>query len=335
MAAVDAARDGIAVALVGATAELRSRIDARIEQLEAERRPSDPPLALPLPIEVVDAPDRITMDDSPARAVRNKPTASMPRAYDLVRSGDAQAVVSAGNSGAMLACGLFKFGRIRGLDRPAIVSSFPTQDGFCCMLDMGANVECRPLNLVQFAVLGAVYDQHAHGRARPRVGILSNGTELGKGTELTREADAVLRANESPDFEYIGYVEGKHVWRGDADVVVTDGFTGNVALKFSEGAAEAFARFLRRAIEDRGMAKIGAALMRKAFADVRSQIDPDTYGGAPLLGVKGVSIICHGGSSAKALANGIRVAAGFVEGGLTPGMADALTRNKGLFAAAR
>lgn len=288
-----------------------------------------------LPISIHHTDEVITMDDKPAQAFRQKPGASMPVCFDLVKQGDAGAMVSAGNSGAMLACGLFKYGRIKGLDRPAISTTFPTLHGQCCLLDVGANPECKPVNLAQFAVMGSLYSRVNMGLVRPRVAVLSNGTEEGKGTELTRSADRALRGVESADFEYIGYLEPKHIWQGKADVIVTDGFTGNIVLKLAEGTVSAFGSFLRRAIEERGVSKVGALMLKPAFASVKYILDPDRYGGAPLLGVKGVAVICHGASSVHALASGIRLARRFVEEGLTPGMTEAVARNESLFEAAR
>lgn len=322
-AAVLAARTGQRVLLVGDAALLEPRLATLVGHDS-------------LPIEIHHAPDRISMSDSPSKAVRGKPTASMPVCYDLVKSGRADAVVSAGNSGAMLACGLFKYGRVEGVDRPAITVPFPTlKQKYTWLLDMGANVDCRPLNLVQFAVMGSVYAKVNGSDSRPRVAVLSNGTEPGKGTELTRAAHKVLSTHPSPDFEYAGYIEGNHVFDGLVDVIVTDGYSGNVALKLVEGTTAAFTTFLRRAIKERHLTQVGALMMKPAFAMVKELLDPDSYGGAPLLGVDGVAIICHGGSSPMALANGIRVAASFVDRGLTPGMTDAIARNKTMFAAAR
>lgn len=323
-AAIIAAREGINVALVGDAAELHARINGLIGT-----EPHN------LPLRVVDARDRISMDDSPARAIRSKPDASMPVCFDLVKKGEADAVVSAGNSGAMLACGLFKSGRIKGVDRPAIVSAFPTREGQCCMLDMGANAECRPLNLVQFALMGAVFARVRQGRSRPRVGLLSNGSEPGKGTDLTRSTHALLEAAELSELEYLGYVEGKDVFAGEVDVAVTDGFTGNVALKFVEGAMGLVSHLLRDSVDARLVRKVGAMLARPAFVALKDHLDPDSYGGAPLLGVDGVVIICHGGSSAIALANGLRQASNFHDGGLTAEVAQSLASHAALMQAAK
>ena len=323
-AAVIAAREGIDVALVGDAEVLSTGLEALVGEG-----------AHGLPLRIVDAKERISMDDSPARAIRSKPSASMPVCFDLVKQGEADAVVSAGNSGAMLACGLFKSGRIKGVDRPAIVSAFPTRDGQCCMLDMGANAECRPLNLVQFALMGAVYARVRQGRPRPRVGLLSNGSEPGKGTSLTRAAHALLEEAQIAELEYLGYVEGKDVFAGDVDVAVTDGFTGNVALKFVEGAMGLVSHLLRDSVDARLVRKVGAMLARPAFVALKDHLDPDSYGGAPLLGVDGVVIICHGGSSAVALANGLRQASNFHDGGLTSEVAQSLAAHGALMQAAK
>lgn len=321
-AAVRAARQGIDVTLVGD--------EAQLEGMLGGIRGADV-----LPLRIHHAPRVITMEDTPSKAVRAKPDASMPVAFDMVRSGEADAVVSAGNSGVMLACGLFKYGRIKGVDRPAIVTPMPHKKGLCSMLDMGANVDCRVVNLVQFAVLGAIYNRFQYGNARPRVGVLSNGEEAHKGTDLTRFAGRILSQANSPAFEYVGNVEGTDVYEGAADVVVTDGFTGNVALKVSEGVARLFASHLREAVMDSMISRLGALLMRPAFRKLKIVMDPDTYGGAPLLGVNGLAVITHGGASVNALTNAIEVGARFVDDELTPALRQAIVDHRDLFDAAR
>ena len=322
-AAVRAVREGLRVILVGDEARLRPAL----EKLDARARDA---------IELHHASEVITMEDTPSKAIRSKRDASMPVCFDLVREGKADAVVSAGNSGMMLACGLFKFRRIRGVDRPAIVTCFPSAREATVLLDMGANVECKPINLAQFAVMGSVFASVEFGRERPTVGVLSNGSEDSKGTELTRVTHRLLRAHPSPRFEYVGYVEGKDVFSGEVDVVVTDGFTGNIVLKTVEGTANAILGFLRDAVAASPMrAKLGAALMRPAFAQFRRRTDPDNYGGAPLLGVDGIAVICHGGASPVAMLNGIRLADRFAREGATPGLRDALLEHDALFAAAK
>lgn len=321
-AAIAAAREGIEIVLVGPSEKLEPVLT---ERLDGEQ----------LAIRIHHAPDRITMDDKPAAAVRGKPEASMPVCYDLVKAGEADAVVSAGNSGAMLACGLFKYGRIKGVDRPALATSFPTLTGHCCIVDVGANTECRPLHLAQFAVMGALFARVNMGLERPKVAVLSNGAEEGKGNDLTRAVNRALSSVECSEFEYLGYLEPGEIWAGTADVVVADGFVGNIALKLAEGTVRAFAEFIRRTMKQQQVAAEVAQGIAPVMAAINAKLDPDQYGGAPLLGAQGVAIICHGGSSVEALLNGIRLAARFVDESLTPGLTEAINHNQALFDAAR
>lgn len=284
-----------------------------------------------LGIRVSHASEVITMDDSPAMAVKGKKDSSMRRAFDLVKRGEARAVVSAGNSGAMLACGLLVMKRLAGVERPGIVTSFPTRRSPCVLIDMGANVDCRPQHLAQFAILGAVYSRLVHGKSRPRVGLLSNGAESSKGTELTRETDRLLGSGSAKQFDYVGYVEGRDIFGGALDVVVTDGFTGNVVLKTAEGAGAAVVDLLRHEILGSRMGKLGAIFLRNSFRRLKGKIDYDEHGGAPLLGVSGIAIICHGGSSAKALKNGIRLAAELVDVGLPQALGAAVAEQSQLW----
>jgi glycerol-3-phosphate acyltransferase PlsX len=288
-------------------------------------------------IEVRHAPEVITMDDAPSMAVKQKKKSSMRICFDLVKAGEADAAVSAGNSGAMMACGLFVLGRLRGVERPAIVTSFPTQAGECALLDMGANVDPKPTTLAQWAVLGAVYARMLHGKNRPRVGLLSNGSEEHKGTALTRETHQLLARASAPrpagaapaaDFDYVGCVEGRDVFRGEVDVVVTDGFTGNVVLKSVEGAAEVIMSMVREEIGRAGpLARLGAALMLKPLRRLKRRTDYAEYGGAPLLGVDGVALICHGGSNARAIKNAVRVAGQFAQSRLGDESTAAVSRH--------
>ncbi|HVZ71857.1 MAG TPA: phosphate acyltransferase PlsX [Polyangia bacterium] len=297
---------GTSVVLVGDEARLRAELKA----LGAEREK----------IDVLHAPEVITMHDAPSMAVKQKKKSSMRMCFDLVKAGEADAVVSAGNSGAMMACGLFVLGRLPGVERPAIVTTFPTRAGECALLDMGANVDPKPTQLAQFGVLGAVYARLLHGKARPKVGLLSNGSEEHKGTPLTRDAHALLsRAAGEPSsaFTFLGYVEGRDIFKGEVDVVVTDGFTGNVVLKSVEGAAEAIMSMVKEEVMRSGIvAKLGAALMTSALRRLKRRTDYAEHGGAPLLGVDGVALICHGGSSATALKNAVWVADKFAQIGL-------------------
>jgi glycerol-3-phosphate acyltransferase PlsX len=216
----------------------------------------------------------------------------------------------------MMACGLFVLGRLSGIERPAIVTTFPTRTGQCALLDMGANVDVRPTMLAQFAVLGAVYARLSHRKRRPQVGLLANGAEEHKGTQLTRETHQMLSraAGRTTEFDYVGYVEGRDIFKGNLDVVVTDGFTGNVLLKGLEGLAEAMYQMVREEIEHgSALERIGALLMRPALRRFARRTDYAETGGAPLVGVEGVALICHGGSDAKAIKNAVLVARDFAQ----------------------
>jgi glycerol-3-phosphate acyltransferase PlsX len=273
----------------------------------------------------------IRMEDHPAVAAKGKKDSSMRVAFELAKSGGADAIVSAGNSGAVLACGLFVMRRISGVERPGIVTTFPTVDGVCALIDMGANVDCRPEILAQFAVLGSVYARLLHKKARPRVGVLSNGEEAMKGTDLTRGTHKLLAAPGDKDFEFVGYVEGRDIFNGKCDVVVTDGFTGNVVLKTSEGAAAAITAIIKREILSTTLGKLGALFLKPTFARLRQVLDVDEHGGAPLVGVDGVAILTHGAATACALKNGIRVAASLVESGLPEAVSQAIGKHAPLW----
>jgi glycerol-3-phosphate acyltransferase PlsX len=273
----------------------------------------------------------IRMEDHPAVAAKGKKDSSMRVAFDLAKERAVDAVVSAGNSGAMLACGLFVMRRLPGVERPGIVTTFPTVNGVCALIDMGANVECRPETLAQFAVLGAVYARLLHGKARPKVGLLSNGEEQIKGTELTRGAYKLLSADVDKDFEFVGYVEGRDIFSGDVDVVVTDGFTGNVVLKTSEGAAAAINAIIKREILSSTMGKLGALFLRGTFKRLKRTLDVDEHGGAPLIGVDGIAVLTHGAASARAIKNGIRVAASFGDAALPDAVRAAIGKHAALW----
>ncbi|PWT98562.1 MAG: phosphate acyltransferase PlsX [Terriglobia bacterium] len=265
-----------------------------------------------LPIEIVHASERVTMDDSAARAVRMKRDSSMRVASRLVRDGCAQGFVSAGNTGAVMATAKMVLGVVPGVDRPASVGILPTVEGSPVLLvDVGANVDCSPRMLAQFAVMGDVYSRIILRRPKPRVGILSIGEEEHKGNELTRAAWPLLQAL---NVNFIGNVEGRDIYGGKVDVIVCDGFIGNVALKVSEGLVEMVKHVLQESLEATIARKIGYVLSKAAFTDFRKRLDYSEYGGAPLLGVRGVCIICHGRSNANAIKNAIRVAKEFSEG---------------------
>ncbi len=262
-----------------------------------------------LSIQVIHASERVTMEDSAARAVRTKRDSSIRVASRLVRDGLAQGVVSAGNTGAVMATVKMTTGMVQGVDRPALATVFPNLRGTATvMLDVGANVDCPPQMLVQFAVMGEVYSRLIFGYESPRVGLLSIGEEEHKGNDLTRNASPLLK---TLPLDFIGNVEGRDLYTGKADVIVADGFIGNVALKVSEGLIEVIRKMLEQSLQANLKRKIGYVLARSAFKDFKKRLDYSEYGGAPLLGVKGVCIICHGRSNANAIKNAIRVAAQF------------------------
>jgi len=246
----------------------------------------------------------IGMDEHPAQAVRSKPDSSMNVCARLCRDGHADGWISAGNSGAIMATALFVQGRIRGVERPALGSIIPTQDGFAYFLDVGANVDSKPEYLVQFAAMGAVYAREMMGRAEPRVGLLSNGEEEGKGDELVRETAKRLKGTLRG---FIGNVEPKDLYAAKADVVVADGFVGNVAIKMAEATAEFLFRNLRDEIPKTTTGKVGGLLIRGQVRQLRARIDWREFGGAPLLGINGIAVIAHGRSDARAIMNAIRV----------------------------
>ncbi len=258
-------------------------------------------------VEIVHASENIEMNEAPAQAIRSKTDASIPVALRLIREGRADAMVSAGNTGAVVAGSLLTIGRLHGVSRPAISTLWPNKRGGAVVLDVGANHECTPKNLVQFAIMGSVFAQVHIGIERPRVGLLNIGEERSKGNDLVRDSYALLEADARVHF--VGNVEGRDVFDGAADVVVCDGFVGNVILKFSESIYSFLAHLVRDEIRRGFLAKAGALLMKGAFGSVRAQLDYAEYGGAPLLGVKGVVIISHGKSSRRAIRNAILVAA--------------------------
>jgi phosphate acyltransferase len=262
-----------------------------------------------LHIEVIHASEVITMDESAATAARKKKDSSIRVAARLMRDGTVAGVVSAGNTGAVMATVKMVLGTLPVVDRPALSTVLPTQKAKpAILLDVGANVDCKPHHLEQFAVMGDIYSRAIFGIRRPRVGLLSIGEEDSKGNELTKEAFKSLK---HAPINFIGNVEGRDIFKGEIDVIVCDGFTGNVALKLSEGLIETFATMLRQELEKTIAAKVGYILAERAFRAFRRRLDYSEYGGAPLLGMKGITIVCHGRSNANAIKNAIRVAHDF------------------------
>jgi len=263
-----------------------------------------------LSIRVVHAPEMLTMEDKGEKLVlkaRSKtPKDSMAIGMDLVKNGEADAFVTAGNTGAGMVTALFRLGRIRGVDRPALAPIFPTATGSCVVLDIGANPDCKPENLIQFGILGSIYAEKVRGVKNPKVGLISNGEEEGKGNELVKAATPLFKASK---LNYFGNVEGKEVIGGKVDVAVTDGFTGNVMLKSSEAVGKLIVDFIRTTIKNGNIAtKIGGLLVKPALSSLKKLMDPSEQGAAPMLGVNGLVFIGHGRSDAFAIKNAVRVA---------------------------
>lgn len=292
--AVQAARHfGVRVLLVGPQAQIEAELGRH-------------PFASGLPLEIVHASEVITMEDKAAQAVRAKRDSSMRVGLRLVREGRAAGFVTAGNTGAAMATAKMVLGTLPGVDRPALAAVFPTALGTAAiLLDVGANVDCKPENLEQFAVMGATYFRTIFGTKRPRVGLLSIGEEESKGNELTREAFQLLK---QLPLNFVGNVEGRDLYNGQVDVIVADGFVGNVALKVSEGVANLVRYVLKESLRATITRQVGYLLSRSAFTDFKKRLDYSEYGGAPLLGLKGVCIVSHGSSNANAIKNAIRVA---------------------------
>ena len=268
-----------------------------------------------MPIVIKNATQTIEMHESPAQAVKTKKDSSIVVATRALREGEVQAVVSAGNTGAVMASSLMELGRLKEVVRPAIATLIPTLEGVSILLDVGANVDCKPNHLLQFAMMGDVYARYILKKTNPKIGLLSIGEEEGKGNALTCEAFNLLKntSTRQASLNFIGNVEGRDIINGKVDVIVCDGFVGNVVLKFGESLAEMIIGFLKRELSKNISLKIGAFLSKPAFRKFKKLLDYSEYGGAPLLGVNGVCIICHGASSAKAIKNGIRVACEFID----------------------
>lgn len=299
--AIRAAREGLAEILLVGPEDLLTRELARKG-------------ARDLPIEVVQASEKVTMEDAAAKAFRRKRDSSMRVAARLVREGAADGWVSAGNTGAVMTVAKITQGALESVERPALAAVFPTAKGTAAvLLDVGANVDCKPHHLEQFAVMGEVYYRVIFGVESPTVGLLSIGSEDHKGNELTREAFQLLKAL---PIKFVGNVEGRDLYNGRVNVIVCDGFIGNVALKISEGLAEATSSLLRESLSRSLSSKVGYVLARNAFRSFKKRVDYSEYGGAPLLGIRGVCLIAHGSSNAHAMKNAIRVASEFVAGGV-------------------
>ena len=297
----------LGVTLVGPTAVLDAEL-RRHADIDARR------------IRVVEAPHVVTMEESPSAALKRKPGASVKVAAETVARAEAAGLFSAGHTGATVMAAHGAFGMLPGVDRPALAATIPTPRHPAVLLDVGASVECRPQHLLQFAVMGSVYARVALGIETPRVGLLSIGHEATKGNELTREAHRLLKV---APLSFIGNVEARDVYSGQADVIVCDGFTGNIALKVSEGLVEAIEQMLRE--EFNGPSGESALLSTAAFSRFRRRVDYAEYGGAPLLGVGAVTVVAHGRSSARAVENGIAMAARLVQERVVERLGEALS----------
>ena len=292
---------GVQVVLVGD--------ESKIKPVLAAQNPGS------LPIRIIHAPEMLTMEDKGEKLAfkaRHKDSKnSMAVGIDLVKNGEADAFVTAGNTGAAMVTALFRLGRIRGVERPALAPVFPTATGSCVVLDIGANPDCKPENLMQFAIMGSIYAEKVRGVKNPKVGLVSNGEEEGKGNELVKATTPLLK---SAKINYFGNVEGKEVIGGSVDVAVTDGFVGNVMLKTSEAVAKLLVDKIKEAIKNGGpLAMIGGLLVKPALTQIKKLLDPAEEGAAPLLGVNGLVFIGHGRSDAFAIKNAIRVARNAVE----------------------
>ena len=300
---------GLTLELVGPVAELEPRL---------AREPDRARLSITL----VDAPEHVGMADRPRDALRKRAT-SIRVAVERVRTGEVSGLFSAGHTGATVVAAVAGLGLLPGVERPALAVTIPTARGPAVLLDVGATVDCQPAHLRQFAAMGCAYAQVALGRSAPRVGLLSIGEEALKGDQLTREA---FRALETSGLPFAGNVEACNLFDGDADVVVCDGFTGNIALKISEGVVDAVGAMLREELAASAMTRLGAALARPAFRRFARRVDASEFGGVPLLGVNGLCLVGHGRSSARAVRNGIALASRFAAESLVPRLADAVAR---------
>jgi glycerol-3-phosphate acyltransferase PlsX len=288
------------IILVGPVEQLKPRLQALNADMEK--------------IQLVDASETITMQDKGMalvlKAKRPNSRTSMAIGIDLVKNGAADAFITAGNTGGAMTTAYFRLGMIPGVERPALAATFPVKNGYCVVLDVGANPDCKPEHLIQFAIMGSVFVHEARGITNPRIAILSNGEESGKGNELVRNTYPLLAAS---SLYFIGNVEGKELFGGEADVVVTDGFTGNVLLKSSEAVAKLITDTLKQQLKSSPITMLGALLAKSSFTKMKAMMDPDDVGAAPLLGVNGLVFIGHGRSNARALVSAIRAARQAVE----------------------
>jgi len=288
--------DNVELTLVGD----QTQIESELKNLSAQD----------LPIKVLHSSQVIGMAEEPVESIRKKPESSIAMALNLQKTRESEAFISAGNTGAVMAASLFILGRLQAVSRPAIGAFFPTERGAALVLDVGANSDCKAQNLYQFGLMGSIYYSKIFGNENPKVGLLSIGEEQSKGNELTIASHKLLSAG---DLNFTGNIEGRDILKGKADVVICDGFVGNIILKFAESIDSFLGELVRRQVRANLLAKIGAILLKPAFKDLKKNLDYAEYGGAPLLGINGVSIICHGRSSPKAIKNAVGMAMTMVE----------------------
>ncbi|BFR49064.1 phosphate acyltransferase PlsX [Nitratidesulfovibrio sp. HK-II] len=314
--AIEAARDkGIALLLVGDQAKV---------QAELAKIPLDG-----VAYDIVHASEVAGMDEKPSDILRRRKDASIQVACRLVRDGQAHGIVSAGHSGATVACGMFIMGRIPGVDRPALASIMPTEKNPIVLLDVGANVDCKPHHLFQFGLMADAFARDLLGCDSPRIGLLSIGEEEGKGNTQVKEAYELFKLAQN-GINFVGNVEGRDIFSGEVDVVVCDGFVGNVALKLSEGLSSSLGRVLKRELLSGFLPKIGTLLAKSAFRRFAQFVDYAEYGGAPLLGLQGIAFVCHGKSNAKAVRSAVKLAATFVEKKTNERLIKAISANEEL-----
>ena len=310
--AIEAARQtGAKILLVGNEATL----DGELNRLS----PSG------VDLEIVHAPEVAGMDEKPSDILRRKKNASIQVACRLVRDGAAQGVVSAGHSGASVACGMFIMGRIPGVERPALASLLPTEKEPVVLLDVGATVDCKPYNIFQFGLMGDAFARDILNKESPRMGLLSIGEEEGKGNSQVKEAYELLKM--ARNLNFIGNAEGRDIFTGDVDVVICDGFVGNIVVKMSEGLAKAITHMIKGVFKSSVMGMMGGLLAKRSFAQFARTVDYAEYGGAPLLGLKGLAIVCHGRSSSKAMTSAIRMAGTFVRKKTLDRLAETIQEN--------
>lgn len=317
--AIEAARTyGIRLALVGD----QDKINAELNKLPSGM------LSGKVVYDIVHTDEVAGMDEKPSEILRRKKNASIQVACRLVKEGKADGVVSAGNSGATVACGMFIMGRIPGVDRPALASVMPTEKKPIVLLDVGANVDCKPHHLFQFGLMADAYSKDLLECREPRIGLLSIGEEEGKGNTQVKEAYDLFKM--AKNIRFVGNVEGRDLFTGDVDIIVCDGFVGNVALKLSEGLSSSMSRILKRELLSSFVAKLGTLLAKSAFKRFARMVDYAEYGGAPVLGLKGIAIVCHGASNAKAITNAVKMAAAFVEKKTNERLVEAISANEEL-----